>query len=72
MRTMHIVIEDRDQDGDLTDYQKYEIEDVGHVLWFCLYLVRIASDEGMANAASALSKQYVDDLLEHMRRASTL
>jgi hypothetical protein len=72
MRTFSIVIEDRDDRGDLTDYQKYEITEPGHVLWFCHYLIRTASDDGIANAASALSREYVDDLLEHMRRVSPL
>jgi hypothetical protein len=69
MQTLHIVIEDRDSDGDLRDYQKHEITDGGHLLYFCHYIIRTVDDVDMANAASALSKQYVDDLLEHMRLA---
>ena len=69
MHTLSLVIEDRDDNGDLREYQKHELTDVGHILYFCHYIIRTVDDAPMANAASRLSKEYVDDLLEHMRRA---
>jgi hypothetical protein len=68
MLTLSFVIEDRDADGDLREYHKHELTDVGHILWFCHYIRRQVDDTDMSCAAKRLSEQYVDDLLEHMRR----
>jgi hypothetical protein len=69
MLTLSIVIEDRDEYAELKEYHKYELTDVGHILWFCHYIVRQVDDAEMSRAAKRLSEQYVDDLLEHMRLA---
>jgi hypothetical protein len=73
MLTLSILIDDwyEDRDGHESpkEYHKHEVTDVGQILWFCHYILRQVDDADMANAAKRLSELYVDDLLEHMRRA---
>jgi hypothetical protein len=64
---MHIDIVEIIPDQAISRYE-CEIKDVGAILWFCHYLVRYADNAGVAAAAKRLSEEYVDDLVEHMRR----
>jgi hypothetical protein len=68
-RRMSLIIEEY-HNGGIRGMSRYahELKDVGHILWFCHYILRQSDNADMAAAAKRLSEQYVDDLLEHMRR----
>jgi hypothetical protein len=56
MLTLSIVIEDRDEYGDLRAYHKHEVSDPRAIVQFCNYLVRTpdCGDDDTANAAGRL------------------
>jgi hypothetical protein len=54
MHTLSLVIEDRDEYGDLRAYHKHEVTNPGAIVQFCHYILRSVDDTDMANAAGAL------------------
>jgi hypothetical protein len=69
MLTLSLVIEDRDEYGDLRAYHKHEVPDPRAIVEFCDYLVRSADvdDTDMANAAGGLIETYIDAWEEYRR-----
>jgi hypothetical protein len=54
MPTLSLVLEDRDEYGDLTEYHKHEVQQPGQVLSFCRYFLFFGDEDTARDAISRL------------------